>query len=131
MVAAGFYRYESDKQSRVECLPPESLDEELFLCGNPDIQVSNLFLSLDMMLMVGGFDERLLSSTDRDLCIRLSELKTLRYLRINKPQLNHYADGNRLRLSTPNSYKKESGLKIFWHKYHGRMTAEQQAIFCA
>jgi hypothetical protein len=129
MVATGFNRYESDNQLPIACLPPESLDEDLFLSGNPNIQGSNLFLSLEIMLMAGGFDEQLLSSTDRDLCIRISELKALRYFHISKPLLNHYADSYRLRLSTPNSYAKESGLKMFWQKYQGRMTDKQQTIF--
>lgn len=129
MVAAGFYRYESNSQQPIECLPPKSLNEDLFLRGNPGIQGSNLFLSLDFMLMAGGFDEHLLSCTDRDLCIRLCELGAIRYHSINEPLLNHYADSDRQRLSTPNSPAKKKGLAAFWQKYHGRMNNAQREAF--
>ncbi|MGF1731232.1 glycosyltransferase family 2 protein [Photobacterium kasasachensis] len=129
MVAAGFYRYESNGQRPIECLPPKSLNEDLFLRGNPGIQGSNLFLSLDTMLMAGGFDEHLQSCTDRDLCIRLCELGVIRYHSINEPLLNHYADSDRQRLSTPNSPAKKKGLAAFWQKYHGRMNDAQREAF--
>ncbi|MEC6815011.1 glycosyltransferase family A protein [Photobacterium toruni] len=129
MVAAGFYRYESIEQIPIECLPPKSLNEDLFLRGNPGIQGSNLFLSLDIMLMAGSFDEYLPSCTDRDLCIRLCELEVLRYHCISEPLLNHYADSDRQRLSTPNSPSKKKGLAAFWNKYHGRMSNVQRETF--
>ncbi|MCD9538982.1 glycosyltransferase family 2 protein [Photobacterium carnosum] len=129
MVAAGFYRYESIEQMPIECLPPKSLNEDLFLRGNPGIQGSNLFLSLDTMLMAGSFDEHLSSCTDRDLCIRLCELEVLRYHYINELLLNHYADSDRQRLSTPNSLSKRKGLAAFWQKYHGRMSDVQRDAF--
>lgn len=129
MVAAGFYRYESGDQPPIECLPPKSLNEDQFLRGNPGIQGSNLFLSLDTLLMAGGFDEYLPSCTDRDLCIRLCELCGLRYCSVNKPMLNHYADSDRQRLSSPNSPAKKKGLAAFWLKYHGRMNDVQREEF--
>ncbi|WDP92399.1 MAG: glycosyltransferase [Desulfobacter sp.] len=129
MVATGFYRYESGGQPPIEYLPPKSLNEDQFLRGNPGIQGSNLFLSFDVLLMAGGFDEQLSSCTDRDLCIRLGELDSLRYCSVNKPMLNHYADSDRQRLSTPNSPAKRKGLTAFWQKYHGRMHAAQRKAF--
>ena len=129
MVAAGFYRCEGNEQQPIKCIPPDSINEELFLCGNPGIQGSNLFLSLDIMLMAGGFDEQLSSCTDRDLCIRLCELDATRYCNIKKPLLNHYADSDRQRLSTPNSPAKNNGLAVFWQKYHGRMSVDQSNAF--
>ncbi|GHA62433.1 glycosyltransferase family 2 protein [Photobacterium aphoticum] len=129
MVAVGFYRFEGNGRSYIKCLPPKSLREDQFLRGNPGIQGSNLFLSLDIMLMVGGFDEHLCSCTDRDLCIRLCELEAIRYLSINDSLLNHYADNDRQRLSTPNSPAKKKGLSAFWLKYHGRMSNSQRKAF--
>ncbi|KMV28374.1 hypothetical protein AB733_24065 [Photobacterium swingsii] len=81
------------------------------------------------MLMAGGFDEHLSSCTDRDLCIRLCELGVIRYHCINEPLLNHYADSDRQRLSTPNSPAKKKGLAAFWQKYHGRMNDAQREAF--
>ena len=129
MVVAGFYRYESNDQKPIACLPPKSLKEDLFLRGNPGIQGSNLFLSLKVMLMAGGFDEHLPSCTDRDFCIRLCELGTIRYQSINQPLLNHYADSDRQRLSTPHSQAKKEGLAAFWLKYYGRMNKVQSEVF--
>lgn len=129
MVATGFNRYENGTRVPIECSSPESLNDDLFLCGNPGIQGSNLFLSLEVVLMAGCFDERLPSCTDRDLCIRLSELDLVKYQSINKPLLNHYADNDRQRLSTPNSQSKRKGLNVFWLKYYGRMSSEQRQAF--
>jgi len=129
MVATGFYRYESNEHLPIECIPPNVLTEDLFLRGNPGIQGSNLFLSLQIMLMAGGFDEQLSSCTDRDLCIRLCELDETRYFSINKLLLNHYADNDRERLSLPNSLSKNKGLGVFWQKYYGRMNELQREAF--
>ncbi len=129
IVATGFYRFESDVRAPIECLPPKSLNEDLFLRGNPGIQSSNLFLSMATMLMAGGFDERLQSCTDRDLCIRLCESGSIRYCSINKPLLNHYADNERQRLSKPNSPAKKNGLAVFWQKYNARMNDAQREAF--
>ncbi len=129
MVAASFYRYESDSQVPINCIPPNLISEDLFLRGNPGIQGSNLFLSLEIMLMAGSFDEQLSSCTDRDLCIRLCELEATRYTNIDTPLLNHYADNDRQRLSTPNSKAKNKGLTVFWNKYHSRMSNSQSEAF--
>ncbi|MCK8045324.1 glycosyltransferase [Shewanella sp. 1CM18E] len=129
MVATGMYRYECSGLDPIKCLPPTSLNEDIFLRGNPGIQGSNLFLSLDVMLLSGCFDEHLSSCTDRDLCIRLCELDGLSYYSLNEPLLNHYADIGRERLSTPSSPEKLNGLTAFWLKYHGRMNDEQRVAF--
>lgn len=129
MVAAGFYRIESSNAQPSVCLPPKVLTEDQFLIGNPGIQGSNLFVSLNAILKAGSFDENLKSCTDRDLCIRICELDTIKYSHIQIPLVNHYADSNRIRLSTPNSESKSSGLQTFWNKYHSRMDSAQTAAF--
>ena len=128
MVAAGFLRYEGFDSKQIECLPPIFLEEAHFLVGNPGIQGSNLFLSFSIMLMVGGFDEHLLSCTDRDLCIRLVDLGEVRYQSIQQCLLNHYAENDRSRLSRP-SVAKNRALTAFWLKYQGRMSATQRDAF--
>ena len=129
MVAAGFYRIEDNGQQPVKCLPPALLHEDLFLRGNPGIQGSNLFISLDILLMAGCFDEHLPSCTDRDLCIRLCELKAVRYHGMNSVLLSHYAESNRVRLSSPQLSAKTEGLDRFWQKYNGRMNNLQRIAF--
>ena len=79
MVAAGliFHRFQ-DTVSEVYH-SPASLEVSDLLVRNPHIQGSNLFVRLRRLLEAGGFDEALTSTTDRDICIRLADLGTIRY----------------------------------------------------
>ena len=97
------------------------------LVRNPHIQGSNLFVRLRRLLEAGGFDESLTSTTDRDICIRLADLGSIRYEGLREDLVHHYADNDRPRLSTPGSEAKRAGLRYFFRKYRGRMTDEQQA----
>ncbi len=106
---------------------PTVLNQSDFLVGNPGIQGSNIFISLKTMYEVGMFDENLLSSTDRDLCIRLCEINTT-VISTNTYSVKHYEDRDRIRLSTP-GMKKSKGLLSFWNKYNGRMTGQEQIKF--
>lgn len=126
MVAAPIVRITNDAPSRTQ-LPPPTLDAGLFLVGNPHIQGSNLFARLSAVLQAGTFDESLQSCTDRDLCIRLSDLGWIRYGVLDAPTVRHFADTSRPRLSSPTADPKRSGLDRFWAKWHGRMTDKQQA----
>jgi len=134
MICTGFYRIENQPNRHKTCstqhLPPQTLEESLFLTGNPGIQGSNLVLRLDLLMAAGGFDENLASCTDRDLCIRLCELTTLKYTPVLECLVNHYAEHNRSRLSTPGSKAKLAGLDQFWRKYQSRMTEVEQQQHC-
>jgi GT2 family glycosyltransferase len=129
MVACGLRRIESGASPPLVNDAPESLRAEDFLTGNPGIQGSNLFVRLSVLLAAGGFDEGLRSSTDRDLCIRIAELGSVRYRRLSGLLVDHYADSDRVRLSTRGSEAKLKGLTAFWRKYVGRMTADQRQAF--
>ncbi len=129
MVACGINRFEDNSDISHQNLAPEVLSVSPFLVGNPGIQGSNLFLRLTTFLQAGCFDESLSSSTDRDLCIRLAELDTIRYRTIHQFLVHHYAETNRVRLSTSGSNAKISGLTAFWKKYQGRMTEQQKSAF--
>ena len=109
--------------------PPSSLDVSALLVRNPHIQGSNLFVRLRRLLAAGGFDEAMTSTTDRDMCMRLADLGTVEYAALNEHLVNHFADDDRPRLSTPGSDAKRAGLKYFYRKYRGRMSDEQQAAF--
>jgi glycosyltransferase involved in cell wall biosynthesis len=127
MVATGMRRFESVDGPPQICEPPEALRAEEFLTGNPGIQGSNLFIRLSVLLAAGGFDEALPNATDRDLCIRLDDLGSVRYGRVPVALVNHFAEPDRSRLSTPGSPQKSEGLTAFWHKYRGRMNADQRS----
>lgn len=103
MVASGIRRIEGEPSIDFHGDAPNALDAPLFLIGNPGIQGSNLFLRLSTFLEAGGFDESLYSSTDRDLCIRLAEMKSVRYQAIPEILVYHYAEPDRVRLSKPNT----------------------------
>lgn len=129
MVAAGLRRIESAGEQPLISDGPAQLRIDDFLTGNPGIQGSNLFVRLSALLAAGEFDEGLQSTTDRDLCIRIAELGTVRYGRISEALVDHYAESNRKRLSTRGSRAKLEGLTAFWRKYIGRMTHDQRQAF--
>ena len=128
-VATGLRRIESGSPTPLLSQAPKQLRAEDFLTGNPGIQCSNFFLRFSVLLAVGGFDEALCCTTDRDLCIQISDLGTVRYGTVSATLLNHYADSDRPRLSTPGSEHKLKCLTSFWRKYAGRMTADQRQAF--
>lgn len=117
MVASGLIRHESPSDPGHRHSIPCKLDvREQFIQGQ-HIQASNLFVRLDMLLLAGGFDEHLPSCTDRDLCIRLSRLPSLRFGSTSRHTVHHHADDRPDRLSAPGSKAKHDGLTRFWRKH--------------
>ncbi len=129
MVATGIERYDSEDKQPVIYPSPNSLTPDDFLVGNGGIQGSNIFIRLSLMLMAGCFDESLRSSTDRDLCIRIADLGIVNYSHIESNLVKHYAELNRLRLTSKGSENKLAGLTVFWQKYRVRMSSTQQTQF--
>ena len=129
MVATGLHRFESNQKTPLSIEAPDTLLSRDFLTTNPGIQGSNLFVRLSVVLAAGGFDEMLRSSTDRDLCIRITELGNVRYGKIAAPLVNHYAESDRTRLSTRSSEAKLEGIEAFWQKYKGRMALDERRAF--
>lgn len=129
MVAADIHRIENSAQKPILTAAPDVFDEEDFFTHNPGIQGSNMFVRLSLLLEAGGFDEELESTTDRDLCIRLADLGAIRYRRVAVPLVQHFADDERKRLSTPGTGPKLRGLASFWKKHAGRMTVTQQYAY--
>ena len=129
MVAAGIVFNLSVEEKGLPFTSPESLNADDFLVRNPYIQGSNLFVRLQKLLEAGGFDESLTSTTDRDICIRLADLGTVRYGRIIDCLVQHYAESDRPRLSTPGSDAKSIGLTGFFRKYRSRMDEQQREAF--
>ena len=123
MVASGLIRHETAGDPGHRHLIPSRLDaRELFVRGQ-HIQGSNLFVRLDLLLLAGGFDERLPSCTDRDLCLRLVALEELRFGSTDRHTVHHYADPRPDRLSTPASPAKLDGLTRFLRKHGLRFDA--------
>ena len=129
MVAAGIIRHETGDVYPERQSIPDRLNADSLLVRNPHIQGSNLFVRLRKLLEAGGFDEALTSTTDRDICIRLADLGTVKFGSIDRHLVHHFADFNRARLSTPGGDAKCEGLRRFFVKYRGRMSDEQRTEF--
>ena len=120
MVVSGLIRHDFiDDAGRRQTIPQTLEPREQFI-GGQHIQGSNLFVRLDILLQVGGFDEHLPSCTDRDLCIRLSALPMLRFGCTSCHTVHHFADARADRLSAPSSSAKFDGLTRFWLKHADR-----------
>ena len=129
MVATGIIFNHTAEGEGLLLRSPASLDVDDLLVRNSHIQGSNLFVRLHKLLEAGGFDESLTSTTDRDICIRLADLNTVRYGRIQDCLVQHYAESGRPRLSTPGSDAKSAGLTEFYRKYRARMDERQREAF--
>ena len=95
MVAAGLIMHFSSEEGAELLDPPLTLSACDTLVRNTHIQGSNLFVRLRCLLEAGGFDEALTSTTDRDICIRLADLGTVRYGALNERLVHHFADNDR------------------------------------
>lgn len=130
MVAAGIVYHESDAPNGMLLDPPAMLVVDDLLIRNTHIQGSNMFVRLCKLLEAGGFDEAMASTTDRDICIRLADLGTVCYGALSKHHLvDHYAERDRLRMSTAGSAIKRTGLGYFFRKYRGRMSETGREAF--
>jgi len=129
VMASAFHRNEGDELPEQILYPPEKLNVDDFLIGNPGIQGSNLAANLSAFIQVGGFDENLTSCTDRDLCLRWIDAD-VKYQGGYEVTVRHFAEQNRKgRLSTPGSRSKHRGLDVFWKKWHARMTQDVKRRF--
>jgi len=127
LVVSGIIRHTSKNESfKLEI--PCQIDPEIFLTSNPHIQGSNFFVKFSALLMAGSFDERLESTTDRDICYRIFELG-IKYDKIEEHLVHHWALDDQDRLSSPNSSKKVRGLTAFYKKYSPIMTESQRTQF--
>jgi broad specificity phosphatase PhoE/2-polyprenyl-3-methyl-5-hydroxy-6-metoxy-1,4-benzoquinol methylase/GT2 family glycosyltransferase len=123
-VVAGLTRYDLSNPEGFNLSVPEELQCDSFLIKNPHIQGSNLFVRMDSFLAAGGFDESILSCTDRDFCIRLFENKNHHWKRLNQHLVHHDARKPG-RISDPNSKRKTQGIQRFAMKHQFRMDEEQ------
>ena len=102
---------------------PSQLNEMDFLIGNPGLQGSNIFIELELIIHVGMFNEHMICSTDRDLCIRLCELSP-RVIATDIHTVIHYADSDRNRLTSPSHPQRKEGMQRFYDTYLPRMNSK-------
>jgi len=120
MLANGHRRITA-QQVDIRIPRPDLCVEHVFI-GNPAIQGSNLVVSAELFLAVGGYDESFPSTTDRDLLVRLLDaLADRRQALAILPTalVDHYADTHARVTTGP---RKREGLDRFYAKYRHRMT---------
>ncbi|MBS4275774.1 glycosyltransferase family A protein [Campylobacter vulpis] len=119
LIASGIY-YRTRNETKNLQANKNTLQKENVFLQNPYIQGSNLFVSLRAFFAIGGFDESMPSTTDRDLIMRYLEYievcKKIQTKFINKPLVSHFADDDRERITT-NKEAKHKGLELFYRKY--------------
>ncbi|MCL4447063.1 MAG: glycosyltransferase [Candidatus Thermoplasmatota archaeon] len=128
LVVSGMVRHEIEDDIGRKQAIPHNLSSSSFLSTNPHVQGSNLFVRLSSILEAGAFDENLESTTDRDVCIRLFDLKGLKVSYVDEHLVHHYSTGKD-RISSYGSERKRQGLIEFFRKYSSRMNAEERAQF--
>ncbi|MFY7938264.1 MAG: glycosyltransferase [Flavobacterium sp.] len=104
-------------------LTKDQLTAENFFIGNPGVQGSNMFFKTQSLVEIGGFDETLPNTTDRDLMIRFlwkNDLNNI--LVIETIGVNHY---NHKREKVNNDIlRKKQGLDLFYKKYKTHFSEE-------
>jgi len=128
-VISGLVRYDDTHPEGLRQVIPEQITVGDFIVGNPNVQGSNLFVLLSRLLQVGGFDENLPSTTDRDICIRLLKVEGIKVDMLRNHLVHHDAHTRSDRLSHPGSEKKAAGLVAFYGKYGQMMDESQRAAF--
>ncbi len=108
--------HNDDKSTMNVDLSKESLTAVNFFIGNPGVQGSNMFFKSQNFIDIGGFDETLPNTTDRDLMIRFlwkNEFNKIEV--IEKIGVNHY---NHKKQKVNNDIpRKQQGLDLFYKKY--------------
>lgn len=104
-------------------LTKDQLTSEKFFIGNPGVQGSNMFFKTQNLVDIGGFDEALPNTTDRDLMIRfLWKNDTNNIVVIETIGVTHY---NHKRAKVNNDIpRKKQGLDLFYKKYKAHFSEE-------
>lgn len=104
-------------------LTKDKLTAENFFIGNPGVQGSNMFFKTQNLVDIGGFDETLPNTTDRDLMIRfLWKNDTNNIVVIETIGVTHY---NHKRAKVNNDIpRKKQGLDLFYKKYKAHFSEE-------
>lgn len=127
-VISGLIRHDEENPGGGKQSIPSKVEISDFLVGNPNVQNSNLFVRARNFKDIGGYDEDLVSTTDRDVSIRLLQAGTKYHILFNH-LVHHDAFSRSSRLSQPGSRRKREGLLVFYKKYHDMMSKEERLEF--
>ena len=113
----------NDRSTMKVDLTKEQLISENFYIGNPGVQGSNMFFKTQSLVDIGGFDETLPNTTDRDLMIRFLWKNDLRKIKvIESIGVIHY---NHKKQKVNNDLpRKQQGLDLFYKKYKSHFSKE-------
>lgn len=128
-VVSGIIRHDSEHPDGIKQTIPQSITQNDFFIGNPNIQGSNLFVRIGRFIEAGGFSEELISTTDRDVCIKLLDLKDIKTGFLRNHMVHHDCLSRRDRLSSKGSARKLKGIQMFFNKYKYRMTDLEKSAF--
>lgn len=104
-------------------LTKEQLNAENFFIGNPGVQGSNMFFKTQNLVDIGGFDETLPNTSDRDLMIRFLWKNDLhKIIVIENIGVYHY-NHNRPKVNN-DIPRKQKGLDLFYKKYKAHFSEE-------
>ncbi|GAB6097563.1 hypothetical protein JCM14469_38170 [Desulfatiferula olefinivorans] len=109
--------------------PVSELCWKYFLFDNPGWRGSNTFMSINFLYHVGGFDEALVSSHDRDLAIRVLKHSGLDIRYTGKFTSTWFLDTNGDQLSCRMNPLKAKSVYDFWNKYGGIMSDYQASQY--
>jgi GT2 family glycosyltransferase len=104
-------------------LTKDQLTTENFFIGNPGVQGSNMFFKTQSLVDIGGFDETLPNTTDRDLMIRFLWKNDINNIVVIETiGVTHY---NHKREKVNNDIlRKKQGLDLFYKKYKAHFSEE-------
>jgi len=128
-VISGIIRHDSDHPAGIKQQIPKSVTQADFFVGNPNIQGSNLFVKLSRLIEAGGFSEDLISTTDRDVCIKLLDIASITVGCLRNHMVHHDCLSRDSRLSVCGSDRKKRGMQVFFNKYKPRMTESEKFLF--
>lgn len=104
-------------------LTKDQLTAENFFIGNPGVQGSNMFFKTQSLIDIGGFDETLPNTTDRDLMIRFLWKNDISNIKvIESVGVIHYNHKNEK--VNNNIPRKKQGLDLFYKKYKAHFSEE-------
>jgi glycosyltransferase involved in cell wall biosynthesis len=105
-----------DKSTMNVDLTKDQLTAQNFFIGNPGVQGSNMFFKTQSLVDIGGFDETLPNTTDRDLMIRFLWKNNLNNIEVIETiGINHY--NHKKEKVNHDPIKKGKGLDLFYKKY--------------
>ena len=96
---------------------PNDVSREDFFAGNPGWQGSNTFATVRSLIGIGGFDESLLCTNDRDLAVRWLSVSGNRIGYTGEVTVKYRLESDRECLTLNSRLGKRTGLLQFFYKH--------------